>query len=83
VPKDLAAELPSLLWTYRMGLVLFWMHDESRGCKRTRVLVERTSELVARCIRLAANPLLRPLRKSVLATLRDVQLAASPAESDA
>jgi hypothetical protein len=46
------------------------------------VLVERTSELVARCIRLAANPLLRPLRKSVLATLRDVQLAAPPADAD-
>lgn len=73
VPKDLAQQLPGLLWTYRMGLLLFWMYDESPGHRRTRALVDRTSDLVCRCIRLASNPLLRPLRKSILATLREVQ----------
>ena len=79
VPKDLAQELPGLLWTYRMGLLLFWMYDESPDHRRTRTLVDRTSDLVGRCIKLASNPLLRPLRKSVLATLRDVQTATLPA----
>jgi hypothetical protein len=31
VPKDLRAELPYLLWLHLMGIVLFWIHDESPG----------------------------------------------------
>src|ERR1044071_2100105 len=29
MPPDLMAELPGLLWTWHMGIVLFWIHDRS------------------------------------------------------
>lgn len=65
-PKDLAAELPRLLWTYCMGIVLYWIHDDSPDRQRTRALVDRTVEMIATSIRLAGNPLLRPFRRQVL-----------------
>ena len=74
VPKDLAAELPELLWTYSMGIVLFWIHDDSDDCVRTRKLAEHTADIVVKCIKLASNPLLRPVRRRVLDLLRDLRV---------
>ena len=73
VPSDLEAELPGLLWLYHMGIVLFWIHDNSIGQEKTRKLMERTVEIVVRLIQLASLPLMRPLRKSVLKTLADLR----------
>lgn len=75
-PADLAARLPELLWTYDMGIVLFWVHDHSPGRERTRKLIAHSSDIVARLVRLAAHPLLRPLRRRVLRMLEDVVPAA-------
>ena len=66
VPDDLRAELPRLLWTYHMGVILYWIHDRSAGRARSRRLVDRSVDLIARLISLASNPLLRPVRRSIL-----------------
>ena len=73
VPKDLASELPNLLWTYSMGVVLYWIHDRSPGRAKTVHFVESTVELVATALQLAANPLLRPFQKKVLALVRGLR----------
>jgi AcrR family transcriptional regulator len=73
VPKDLRAELPYLLWLHLMGIVLFWIHDESPERRRSHRLAERTAGLVAKLVALASNPLLRPLRRSVLDLLADLR----------
>ncbi len=73
-PAALAAELPNLLWTYSMGIVLYWIHDRSPRRGKTRHLIEHTVDLIAASIRLAANPLLRPFQTKVLALSRDVQV---------
>ena len=72
-PKALAGELPNLMWTYSMGIVLYWIHDRSPGRARTRALIERSVNLVAASIKLAANPLLRPFQGKVLALVRELQ----------
>ena len=74
VPKDLAAELPRLLWTYSMGVVLYWIHDRSRGRAKTKRLIERTVDMITTSIKLASNPLLRPFQKQVLQLVRDLRL---------
>ncbi|HEY3131895.1 MAG TPA: TetR family transcriptional regulator [Acidobacteriota bacterium] len=74
VPSDLKAELPYLLWLYHMGIVLFWIHDNSPGQSRTRRLMELTADLVVKLIKLASSPLMRPLRQTtlrLLATLKE------------
>ena len=72
IPDDLKAELPRLLWLYHMGVILFWIHDNSPGRKRSRTLVDGTVEIIARLISLAGNPMMRPLRKRTLALIRAV-----------
>ena len=78
VPADLAAELPRLLWLFEMSVILFWIHDNSRGRAKTRKLVERTCKLVARLVSLASFPLLKPLRSDVLALVRELGEADEP-----
>ena len=72
-PDALATELPNLLWTYSMGIVLYWIHDRSPRRGKTRHLIEHSVELIATSIKLAANPLLRPFQKKVLELVRDLQ----------
>jgi AcrR family transcriptional regulator len=74
IPADLARELPTLLWLYHMGIVLFWIHDRSAKQVKTWRLMEHTVEIIARMISMASLPLMYPLRKStlqMLAALRD------------
>lgn len=71
--RRLKAELPNLLWTYHMGIVLFWVHDDSPGCGRTYRLLDSTVALVVRLITLARLPLLRPLTGSVLSLMEDLR----------
>jgi AcrR family transcriptional regulator len=74
IPADLARELPTLLWLYHMGIVLFWIHDRSAKQIKTWRLMEHTAEIITRMISMASLPLMYPLRKSTLqlvAALRD------------
>ncbi len=73
VPAELAAELPNLLWLYLMGIILFWIHDDSPGCERTYALVKRTVEIVSRLIALSNLPPLRPLVRTTLALLAELR----------
>lgn len=73
VPEDLAVELPNLLWLYQMGIVLFWIHDESSACAKTYRLIDATSAIAARLIRLAGNPLLRPLTRATVELMRELR----------
>lgn len=76
IPKDLEKELPDLLWTYHMGVILFWIHDRSPGRVRTWRLMERTVDLVARLIAISTLPLMGPIRKAVLNLLADLRAPA-------
>ena len=73
VPDDLRAELPYLLWVFHMGIVLFWIHDNSRKQVRTYRLVDRTVDLVSQLISFASNPLIRPVRKKALRLLLELK----------
>ena len=66
IPDDLRAELPRLLWIYHMGVVLYWIHDRSSERVRSRRLVDHSVDLIARLVSLGGNPLLLPLRRSIL-----------------
>ena len=82
IPKDLRAELPYLLWVYHMGIVLFWIHDQSPKHRRTYRLINNTVELVDRLIHLASNPFMRPLRKQALRLVDELRDAAESLDDD-
>jgi AcrR family transcriptional regulator len=66
IPDDLRVELPRLLWIYHMGVVLHWIHDRSDARVRSRRLVDHSVDLIAKLVALGGNPLLLPLRRSIL-----------------
>lgn len=77
VPKDLEAELPYLLWLFHMGVILFWIHDPSPGRARTRRMVDSAVDLVVKLIKLASNPVMRPLRKAALRMMSELREGAA------
>lgn len=80
--EPLARELPHLLWLYLMAIILFWIHDDSPDCRRTHRLIAHTSRIVTRLIRLAGNPLLRPLTTSTLQLLTELRSPNEPRSTD-
>ena len=82
VASELAGELPNLLWLYQMGIVLFWIHDDSPGCARTFKLIDRTADIVVNLINLSSLTLMRPLvRRAVQLTSELRELSAPEPES--
>jgi AcrR family transcriptional regulator len=82
IPKDLRAELPYLLWVYSMGIVLFWIHDQSPKHRRTYRLIDHTVDLLDKLIHLASNPFMRPLRKQALRLVVELREAAESLDDE-
>jgi AcrR family transcriptional regulator len=72
VPGDFEPHLPSILWVYQMGLILFWIYDRSASQKRTHLLLDKSVAIVVRLIKLADLPLMRPLRRTVIDLVQTV-----------
>lgn len=66
IPGDLAPVLPGILWFFQMGVIFFWVIDDSAEQKRTSQLLEVSASVVTRLLRVSSLPLLRPVRKTVL-----------------
>ena len=61
------------LWTWHMAIILFWIHDDSPGRRRTRLLMERTVDLIAKLIALSSLKVMAPVRRSTLKLLREIR----------
>jgi AcrR family transcriptional regulator len=66
IPRDIEPDLPEVLWFFQMGVIYFWVIDDSPGQKRTARMLELGAKNVAGLIRLSALPLMKPLRKAAL-----------------
>jgi AcrR family transcriptional regulator len=71
--KDLRAELPELLWLYQMGIVLYWVHDDSRGTQRTYILIDRTVPLIDKLISVSRLPVLRPITRQLIDVIHELR----------
>jgi AcrR family transcriptional regulator len=72
LPKDVAADVPRLLWLYHMGLIYFWIIDESPAQRRTQRLLDATLDLVVQLLKASSLPFMGPLRKRAVKVLRAV-----------
>jgi len=66
IPRDLEPSLPGVLWFFQMGVIFFWVVDESPHQARTARLLELAAKSVASLIRVSGLPFMRPLRKAAL-----------------
>ena len=73
IPRDLEPHLPGVLWFFQMGVIFFWVVDESPDQARTTRLLELATKSVAFLIRASALPLMRPLRKTALQLIEIVE----------
>jgi AcrR family transcriptional regulator len=63
LPHSILPYLPHLLWLYQMGILLFWVYDRSPQQQRTRILFDKTLQLMLLALKLAEAPLVAPLLK--------------------
>jgi AcrR family transcriptional regulator len=66
IPRDLEPHLPGVLWLFQMGVIFFWVIDDSPTQARTTLLLELAVKSVVFLVRASALPLMRPIRKTVL-----------------
>jgi len=73
IPRDLEPHLPGVLWFFQMGVIFFWVIDESPDQARTTRLLDLAAKSVATLIRLSGLPLMRPVRKAALQLIEVVR----------
>ena len=76
-PDDVREAAPTLMWTLHMGILLFFLYDDSPGQRRTRRLIDASVDFIVDVRRIVSLPILRPLRRRVLNILRDAGLLVS------
>lgn len=69
-PADIAPDVPRLLWLYHMGIIYFWITDDSPGQARTQRILDATLDLVVQLLKAASLPFLGPLRKKAVKVIR-------------
>jgi AcrR family transcriptional regulator len=74
LPDDLREFMPIAMWALHMGVLLYFLYDQSPDQHRTHQLVDDSIELVVRFLKLARLPLLRPARRSVMGLLHAAEL---------
>ena len=73
ISRDLEPHLPDVLWFFQMGVIFFWVIDESPGQRRTGRLLDLAAKSVASLVRVSALPLMRPVRKAALELIEVVK----------
>jgi AcrR family transcriptional regulator len=73
VPRDLEPHMPGVLWMFQMGIIFFWVTDDSPGGARTTRLLELSAKVATTLLRLSGLPLMRPARKVALELIHVVK----------
>ncbi|WP_433330739.1 TetR/AcrR family transcriptional regulator [Spirillospora sp. CA-294931] len=73
IDEEFRKELPELLWLYSMGIVLYWVHDSSPGCRKTYLLVDRTVPLVNRMVSMSRIPGFKSVTRELVSIIREVR----------
>ena len=73
---ELSDELRKLLswaiWMMNLGIILFFIHDDSEEQKRTRALVDGVLDLIAQVLKLASSSLVRPFLQPFQSKLAEI-----------
>lgn len=69
---ELRPELPRMLWLFLMGVVLFWVHDQTPRQARTRLLVNRSVPLISKLVGLTRLRVMRPVTRELTTLIADL-----------
>ncbi len=73
IPRELMPHLPGVLWFFQMGVIFFWVIDDSPDHVRSTQLLEMAAKTVAALIRASTLPFMRPLRKTAVKLIEVVK----------
>ncbi len=59
VPAALRPKLPELLWLYKIGIILYWVHDTSANQAKTYRLIDKSASIVVKLVKAYKVPMLR------------------------
>lgn len=63
--------LPNYLWMFQMGVILFWIYDQSKNSQKTFQFIERTVPLLAWMNQSMQQPLFGFVRKRFISILEE------------
>ncbi|MEU3076501.1 TetR/AcrR family transcriptional regulator [Streptomyces laurentii] len=69
--RELRELLPDLLWLFLMGVVLYWVFDQSEDAERTRAFARKVTPMVARAVSLSRFKVVRPLVRDAVDVMRE------------
>jgi AcrR family transcriptional regulator len=72
VSDELRKVLPWALWMMHLGIILFFIHDDSPEQKRTRALVDGVLDLFVQLVKLAALPFVQQFLQPFQAKLAQI-----------
>jgi hypothetical protein len=78
LPPDLRRIAPTVLWALHMGILLYFLYDDSPNQARTRRLVDEAMGLVVRILPVMRFPLFKPVRARLVALLGEAGLVLDP-----
>jgi AcrR family transcriptional regulator len=78
LPPDLRRIAPTALWALHMGILLYFLYDDSPNHARTRRLVDGAMGLVVRMLPVMRFPLFKPVRARLVALLDEAGLVLDP-----
>jgi AcrR family transcriptional regulator len=82
VPKDMAEELPFLLWSFNLGLMYCWMHDHSDHQEKTRTILRQLVGLLTGLLRLSSAPGARSFRRQITSISHLIRASLPAPEGD-
>lgn len=66
IPEDIEKVLPEILWFYQMGIVYFWLSDNSNEKVNSFNLIDSSLEIVFQMLKISKLPFMKPIRKKIL-----------------
>jgi len=76
IPRDIGPVLPQILWFFQMGVIFFWVIDDSPEQRRTSELLGLAAKVVTKFVQFSTLPFMRPVRKTALQIVNIVSEAA-------
>jgi AcrR family transcriptional regulator len=83
IPPALGPSLPRLFWLYHMGLIFFWMNDNSPGQAKTLSLTQQSLKIILELLKIARLPLMGALLKPITGLMQEFMPEESSAKSRA
>jgi AcrR family transcriptional regulator len=78
LPPDLRRIAPTVFWALHMGILLYFLYDDSPEQARTRRLVDGAMSLVVRMLPVMRFPIFKPVRSRLIALLDEAGLVLDP-----